>query len=57
MLWVQFDAYVTDSVYKNIQVENEVAKQLSSKHIQMHLLYNSQFVTNSMQQNFSTKKH
>ena len=37
----QFDAYMTDSASKNLQVEYDVAKQLSSKHIQIHLLCKS----------------
>ena len=52
MLWEQFNAYMTDSVSKNLQAENDVAKQLSSKHIPIHLLCNSQFVKNLMLQTF-----
>ena len=37
----QFDAYMTDSASKNLQVEYDVVKQLSSKHIQIHLLCKS----------------
>ena len=52
MLRDHFDEYMTDSVYTNLQVEYEVAKQLSSKHIPIHLLCKSQFVKNLMQQTF-----
>ena len=41
MLRDHFDEYMTDSVYTNLQVEYEVAKQLSSKHIPIHLLCKS----------------
>ena len=52
MLWEQFDAYITDSVSKNVQVEYEVAKQLGSKHIPIHLLCKSHFLENLMEQIF-----
>ena len=52
MLWEQFGTCMTDSVSKNLQVEYEVAKQLISKHIPIHLLCKSQLVKNLMQQTF-----
>ena len=41
MLLEQFDAYLIDSVSKNLQVKYEVAQQPSSKHIPIHLLFKS----------------
>ena len=41
MLLEQFDAYLIDSVSKNLQVKYEVAKRPSSKQIPIHLLFKS----------------
>ena len=41
MLWEQVDAFMTDSVSKNLNVEYEFAKGLQSDHIPKHLLCKS----------------
>jgi hypothetical protein len=41
ILWETFDAIMTDSVSKNLQIEIEVAKVLQSDHIPLHLLCKS----------------
>jgi hypothetical protein len=41
ILWEKLDAFMTDSVSKNLQVEFEVSKRLDSKHIPIQLLCKS----------------
>ena len=39
LLWEKISALMTDSVAKNLEIENLIAASLISQHIPLHLLY------------------
>ena len=43
-LWEQGDAFMTDSVAKNVEVENMVPQIIGSNHIPYHILCKSHIV-------------
>ena len=53
-LWEQIDAIMSDSVSKNLNIENDLAEQLNSTHVPHHLLCKSHVCSRLDEDNIST---